>query len=400
MGWDPRAAYWNVGRVLEYFSGVIAALVPVSLVSTEYYAIPGVLGSALLTFFAGVGFRRAGVHTDERDRALNYTSAAAVWFVVAVVSTLPFLLVAWTVALWPSLASSPTLSPTLSTFQSPVNALFEAMSGITGAGLTMTLHESRLPATLQFWRSLIQWIGGIGIVVLVVSVFEASGPLVGYYDTEIPVGEIRLQPAEPRAMLFAFSVVTLGSIAVLWVLGMSAWAAVNHGLTAVSTGGFTITDASIATYSVSVQAALVFIMVLGAVPVPVYLLALRGDVREFYVDLQSRWLWISVAVGSLAVVVLLAVEGTYSSVPATVRYGVFQFTSGMTCAGFATAPDIGTWPVGALLVTTFRVTNVFFPRDVRRGCDGFDGGGHQSHPRRQSGRGDMVPGDERVLPRR
>ncbi|UPW01486.1 TrkH family potassium uptake protein [Halorussus gelatinilyticus] len=389
MGWDRRATCWNVGRALEYFSCITASLVTVSLAAGEYYAVPGVLGSALATFLAGVGFKRAGAPSETSDKALSYASAAAVWLVVGAFGALPFLSLAWTVALRPTLASAPPLSPTLAAFRSPTNALFEAVSGLTGTGLTVTRRESRLPATLQFWRSLLQWVGGVGIVVLVVSVFDSTGPLADYYENEIPVGEMELQPADPRAMLLAFSVVTLASIAVLWAVGMSAWAALNHGLSAISTGGFTITDASAAAYGVPVQVALMPIMMVGALPVPVYYLALRGDLREFYVDLQSRWLWVSLAVGSVAVTGLLAFDATYPSAQSAVLYGTFQFVSAMTCAGFGTA-SVGSWPTSALVVVTLgmfvggamgsttagikvirglslvegtwhRVTNVFFP---------------------------------------
>ena len=389
MEWDRRATLWNVGRALEYFGGITASLVVVSLFSGEYYAVPAVLGSALATSLSGLGFKRAGAATESEDKALSYASAAAVWLVVGAFSALPFLALAWTVALRPTLASAPALSPTLAAFRSPVNALFEAVSGLTGTGLTVTRHESRLPATLQFWRSLLQWVGGIGIVVLVVSVFESAGPLANYYEAEIPVGKMELRPADPRSMLLAFSVATLASIAVLWALGMPAWAALNHGLSAISTGGFTITDASISAYGAPVQAALLPIMAVGALPVPVYFLALRGDLRECYVDLQSQWLWVSLSVGSVAVAGLLAFDATYPSAGAAVLSGAFQFVSAMTCAGFATA-SVGSWPTGALVVMTLgmfvggamgstaagikiirglclvkgtwhRVTNVFFP---------------------------------------
>lgn len=389
MEWDRRATLWNVGRALRCFGVVVGSLVVVALASGEYYAVPGVLASALATFVAGVGFKRAGAATESDDRALSYASAAAVWLVVGAFGALPFLALAWTVALRPTLPSAPPLSSTLAAFRWPANALFESVSGLTGTGLTVTLRESRLPATLQFWRSLLQWVGGVGIVVLVVSVFEAGGPLADYYETEIPVGEMELEPADPRSMLLAFSVATVASIAVLWAAGMSAWAAFNHGLTAISTGGFTVTDASAAAYGVPVQAALLPIMAVGALPVPVYYLMLCGDLRECYVDLQSRWLWVSLAVGSVAVAGLLALDGTYPSAGATVLYGTFQFVSAMTCAGFATAP-VGAWPTAALVVVTIgmfvggamgstaagikiiralslvkgtwhRVTNVFFP---------------------------------------
>ncbi|MFB6121005.1 MAG: TrkH family potassium uptake protein, partial [Halobacteriaceae archaeon] len=124
----------------------------------------------------------------------------------------------------------------------------------------------------------------------------------------------------------------------------------------LSTGGFSVTDNSIATYdSAAIDYALWPVMILGSIAFPVHYLILRGDLRNFYADLQTRWVFGSFALGSTAVVGILTVSGTYDSVSAAVRYGGFQFISAMSCTGFQSAPA-GDWPATAQLTLAMGMT--------------------------------------------
>lgn len=148
----------NVGLVLTRFAAVMASLVVVSLIWDEHYAIPGTLGSTFVVFGVGKALMWRCNTAEDLSRAEVFTSAAVVWFVTALAGMLPFLAIAWTVAIDPAVLTIPPSArdATLRAFRSPVNAWFESMSGITGSGLTMTRYESDLPATLQWWRSLMQ----------------------------------------------------------------------------------------------------------------------------------------------------------------------------------------------------------------------------------------------------
>lgn len=130
---------------------------------------------------------------DEPSTAHVFLSAATIWFVAALVGTLSFLAIAWTVALDPGFLSIPpsAIDPTLRAFRQPVNAWFESMSGFTGSGLTMARKESELPATLLWWRSLSQWLGGLGVIVLTIAIVNQSGEnlLHQYYEVETPLGQ-------------------------------------------------------------------------------------------------------------------------------------------------------------------------------------------------------------------
>lgn len=140
----------DTGRLLQLTAGLLVSSLVVPLVWQEFYAIPGILLSGLLTFSVGSVLRRWCATESEPKPVHGFVTAAVGWFVIGTASSLPFLLVAWTAALDPGFVAAPQLTPTLAVFLDPTNALFEGMSGITGTGLTMTRHESELPATLQW----------------------------------------------------------------------------------------------------------------------------------------------------------------------------------------------------------------------------------------------------------
>lgn len=127
---------------------------------------------------------------DETSTAQAFASAALIWLVVGLLSTLPFVFVVGTIAINPSVVATPQLNPTLRAFLVPSNAAFEGISVITGTGLTVTRHPSELPATLQWWLSLLEWLGGIGIIVLILSIVrESEGNVLDqYYKERSPLG--------------------------------------------------------------------------------------------------------------------------------------------------------------------------------------------------------------------
>jgi trk system potassium uptake protein TrkH len=137
---------------------------------------------------------------------------------------------------------------------------------------------------------------------------------------------------------------------------MPLWHAINHGMTGLSTGGFSITDNSIATYdSALIDTAVVPIMVMGSIAFPVHFLMLRGDLRNLYTDLQTRWLFALFVLGSSLLTAMVFATGTYDSVARALRYGLFQFVSALSCTGFQTAVDatnvaLGKWAAQAQLL--------------------------------------------------
>jgi len=363
----------DLGRILQALAGMVFISVAISLVWGEFYAVPALVVSGLVPLVVGRALSGRYADAGEPGKLRGMMIAASGWFFVAVFGTVPFVLVAWTVALDPfggPLSVPPGAgSETLAAFQSPLNGFFESMSGITGTGLTMTDDEAALPRTLQWWRTFIERVGGVGVIVLTTAILArpGSGSLT-LYESEARSEKIHPSIVSTvRTIWWIFILFTFLSITVLWLAGMPAWDAINHGMTGLSTGGFSVTDASIGEYGDPViEFAMIPIMVLGSIAFPVHYLMLQGDLRNLYTDLQTRWMWPYYGLGSVVLIAMLLAAGSYetsrvavgvggvvltdleATVFETVRYGLFQFVSAATCTGFGTS-GIGDWPARAQL---------------------------------------------------
>ncbi|MFB6092836.1 MAG: TrkH family potassium uptake protein [Haloquadratum sp.] len=340
--WSPICR--DIGWMLRALSGMMFVSILVSLVWHEWYAIPGLVLAGLLPLAVGSGLVRR-FETDAAPAKLHgMVTAAGGWFLVALFGGLPLFFVAWTVELAPGWMAPP-MTATLAAFKNPLNALFESMSGFTGTGLTMAVHESVLPQTLQWWRSFIEWIGGVGVIVLTTAILArpGSGSLT-LYESEARSEKIHPSIVSTvRTIWWIFLLFTFLSILLLWVAGMPMWDAINHAMTGLATGGFSITDNSIGTYdSAWIDFALVPVMVLGSIAFPVHYLILQGGLDNLYTDLQTRWVFVSFATGGLVLTGFLYVNGTRETLFQAFRYGLFQFVSAMSCTGFQTAGNLGT----------------------------------------------------------
>lgn len=389
----------DVGRILQVLSGMPFASAVVAIAWGEFYAIPALVVAGALELGVGTVLVRQFEDADEPGKLHGMMIAAVSWAAAAVFGMVPFLLVAWTIYTDPAWLSTPEGTDTLAAFRDPLNALFESLSGFTGTGLTMVDDESVLPATLQWWRSFTQWVGGVGVIVLTTAVLArpGSGSLT-LYESEGRTAKIHPSIVSTvQTIWWIFILFTFLSIALLWLAGMPLWGAINHAMTGLSTGGFSITDGSIATYdSALIDFVLFPIMIAGSIAFPIHFLVLRGELRNFYTDLQTRWLLGYFALGVVALAALLLASGTYETLFTAVRYGGFQFVSAATCTGFQTALSLGqTWsPLAQLAVavamsiggaagstaggikliraitltkgTTYRVKSVFYPESAVR----------------------------------
>ncbi|AGB31587.1 cation transporter [Natrinema pellirubrum DSM 15624] len=351
----------DLGRIFQALAGLLFVSILVALIWGEYYAIPALVVAGLVPFVVGYILTSRFRDAARPGKLHGMIIAALGWFCVAIFGSLPFLLIAWTVELAPPILGEPSQTSTLAAFTNPINAVFESMSGFTGTGLTMTDNEEVLPRTLQWWRTFIEWIGGVGVIVLTTAILArpGSGSLTLY---ESEARSERIHPSivsTVQTIWWIFILFTFVSILLLWVVGMPLWGAINHGMTGLATGGFSITDNSIATYdSVAIDFALLPVMLLGSIAFPVHYLILQGDLRNLYSDLQTRWVFIYMGIGTVLLTVLVYVSDTYDSLFTAFRYGSFQFVSAATCAGFQTAADttnvaLGRWSAQAQLTVVF-----------------------------------------------
>jgi|AntRauTorcE11897_2_1112592.scaffolds.fasta_scaffold00007_143 trk system potassium uptake protein TrkH len=389
----------DVGSLLLMEAGLMTVTVVVALGFREFYAAVGFLLAGGVTALVGGLAHRGFADVPDPKMKHGMVIAAGGWLTVAVFGAVPLFLTAWLTppavmdTFVPAAADTASWEPigvggtatlsSLAYFRHPLHAFFESMSGWTGSGLTMALHEPSLPRTVQWWRSLIQWVGGVGVIVLTVSILSRPGSgSYALYQSE--ARERKIHPSVVSTVRTVWKLVvayTLLSFVLLFAairasdsayaeslsLGETAWQALNHAMTGLTTGGFSVTDNSIATYgSPLVEATLLPIMILGAIAFPVHYVVLRDrSLRELARDLQTRWLFALLGAG----VVVLSIQNV-ASVSSTsgafatesflsfpvplldgpgldaVRDSTFQWVSAMTATGFQSAP-IGRWVAGA-----------------------------------------------------
>ena len=342
---DVRIILRDLGLLVPMV-GIMAVLsLVVPAVFHEEYAFAPLGITAAVSFALGLilylPFRGAG----ETKLKHGMVIAAFGWLLVAALGSLPFIFVAM------SAQRLGLASPTLLHFLNPASAFFESVSGYTGTGLTMAARADLLPRTIQWWRSFIEWVGGMGVIVLMLTIL--AGPRPGAATYSLYYAEARGEKIHPsivstlRTMWWIFLLYTFISVIALWGAGMPIWDALNHAMTGISTGGFSVTANSIASYhSVAIELVLLPIMIFGAISFAVHYELMRGKGSILIKDIQTRWLLILIGAGSL----FLALENSmYIPALRALRDSTFQFVSAMTCTGFQTA-NIGAWSDTAKLI--------------------------------------------------
>lgn len=360
-----RATLRGVGAVLFVGAIVMVASAVVGLLYREWWQVLWLLLSAAAT--AAAGYLAQQVAHDPADFELQdaMTTAGAGWAMLAVFGALPFFIAAH---LTPDAAiagyvpsDAGEVPSSLVHFRDPLHAVFESMSGWTTTGLTMSVNEPTMPHALLIYRSLMQWTGGVGVIVLALSVFQQHGGVRGFFLYRAETRERRLRPSiieTARRVWRVYVVVTaalasylfLATLVVLpdYPVGKALFDAVNHAMTGQATGGFSTLDDSIAGYgSATMEWLHLLPMISGAIALPVHYHAVFGRRPSAYVrDLQNRTMFGLLAFGAAAVALLL-IGATAVTDP--VREGVFQFVSALSGTGWQTSA-LGDWPTQAVLV--------------------------------------------------
>ena len=231
------------------------------------------------------------------------------------------------------------------------DAYFESMSGLTTTGSTVLSHLDDLPQSINLWRHLLHWIGGIGIIVLVVAVL----PLLGVggmqlYKAETP-GPVKDEKLTPRitetakALWFTYLALTAAGIIGLRVAGMTWFDAICHCFSAIGLGGFSTHDASVGYFNSSaIELVLIVIMVVAALNFSRHYLAFRSlSFKPYRTDSEGKAVLIVLAGSTLLVAALLALDGTYPTTMEGFRHSVFNVVSIATTTGFVTE-DYEKWP--------------------------------------------------------
>lgn len=322
--------------------GVMALItLPVCLAWGETYAILPFVYCVLASLAIGQILYRICATKNYSRTPYAMITAALGWLILPLFAAIPL------VAIAHELTIAPGTSATIMRYTNPWNAVFEGMSGFTSAGLSMALHYDELPHSVQWWRSLMQWVGGVGVIVLVISVLEPSTNPYQLYSAEARQKRIGLTIGTTvRYIWWIYLLYTVFAIFLLRIAGMNWWGAVNHAFTGISTGGFSIRDDSIGAYGTAVKIATIVVMILGAISFPIhYNLLYKRRWKALFEDNQHQALWTLLVLGILGLWFLNYLANT----PTVLVDTVFQWVSALTTCGFNTV-QVKPWSEGAKLL--------------------------------------------------
>ena len=338
---NTRMVFRTMGALLLIEAVFMTMALFVSLWYSE--ADSGVfLLSTIITLLAGViGLlvgRRAESRMGERE---GYVIVAMVWVVFSAFGLLPYYLS----------GQVPSLT----------DAWFESMSGFTTTGATIIPDLEVITHGLLFWRSLTQWIGGMGIIVLSIAILPIFG-LNGMQLYAAEVSGLTYEKVSPRIadtakmMWSIYVLLTVTEVVALWLCGMDMFDAVCHSFSTIATGGFSTHNNSLEYYdSAAIHYTVTFFMFISGINFVLLIYLLRGKTRYFFKDEELRWY--SVAVAMFAV---LLTVGLYVARPGwsgvemerAFRDSIFTVISSMTSTGY-TISDYMYWPVVAWVVIFF-----------------------------------------------
>ncbi len=258
---------------------------------------------------------------------------------------------AWTII--PLIASLPLLLHFGSTL-SFTDAYFEMASALTTTGSTIFTSLDTMPPSLNLWRHLVNWFGGMGIIVLAVAILPllgVGGMQLFKAETPGPMKDSKLTPRieqTAKALWLVYAAITVACILCLYLAGMSWFDAICHAFSALSLGGFSTHDSSIGYYdSVPIEIVLTIFQVLAAFNFATHFLAWRsGSLSAYLHDPEPKYVVGLLAASCVGIGAYLYITGTYPSVGQSLRHATFNVVSIATDCGYATQ-DFAAWPAFA-----------------------------------------------------
>lgn len=286
----------------------------------EYYALPSFLAMAGLSIVVGQVLYQLFKNSSKSLRRPTLIMVALAWFIIPVFGSIPFYFIG---------SMDATLVGNATNLSDIPSAIFESMSGFTSTGLSMLDRPDTIPHSLQWWRSLSEWIGGIGIILLVLEFFSFSSKMNSLYQAEAmnwTLGDGKMEETVKK-IWWIYLGLTITAIIAFYIAGMPGWEAINHGLTGVSTGGFSITKNSFTDYNHAIKWIAILFMTLGALSFQVhYLFFFKRKIAKIS-RLSEAKIFVVLLVGLVILVQLLNPGQNFVD-------NVFQSASALGTCGF------------------------------------------------------------------
>ncbi len=338
-------AIFRILAVLLHIPGIMAIIsLVIPLIFHENYAYVPLIITAAVSFISGQILYHLTKGDYDSNVSHSLMGTALAWIMVPVVGALPIYLIA------NQFPAGDVIPKTVMDFRLFLNSFFEAQSGFTSTGLTMAADPSQLPHTIQWWRSFMEWIGGAGMILFIISAFNLDVNEYNVYYAEGREDKIANTIQDTAKVIWwIYLGYTILAFTLFVVFGMPVWEAVNHSLTGISTGGFSITSNSIGGYTYDIKLVVALVMILGAISFPTHSAILRNfQPSALWKHQQSKYLLILIALGTIVIVFLNWIS---ESNPFWVD-SFFQWASALGTCGFSTVKEQD-WSIGTQLILAF-----------------------------------------------
>jgi trk system potassium uptake protein TrkH len=342
-----------LGIILVAFGIIMLSPIVVALLGREYDTILPFVTGSLTSVALGLIFRKYGGFSrnfDSLKRNEGLLIVSLAWIITAAMGAIPYLFYGL----------------------HPLDAYFEAVSGITTTGATILTDFSLYPKDFFFWRSLTQWLGGMGIIVLFVAIlpqFAVAGRQMFFAEAPGPTEE-KMTPRithTAKALWLVYTLLTLLEIILLVLADMPLFDAVCNGLSTMAAGGFSPNPLSIMGYDSSKVTWIItcFMFLAGSNFALQYRVLLQQKPMALYKSEEFRFYTTIVLLCSIGLCIALLVSKTSTPLD-SIRDSLFQIVSIITTAGFSSA-DFALWSVAA--------QTILFTVMLVGGCAGSAGGG-------------------------
>ena len=286
------------------------------------------ISSSFVTIFIGVLFILANLEKEFRlNLKQTFLFSSLAWIMVATFGSIPFL-----------------LSTQDFTFS---EAFFESMSGITTTGATIISDLDNSPKSILLWRAIMQWLGGIGIVVMAITILpllKVGG--MQLFKMEGPDSTEKILPRTIEVatiIISTYIVLTLMCGFFYWIFGMTIFDSISHAMTTIATGGFSTHNDSIGFFkSSNIEIVASIFIILGSIPFISYLKFTKGNRKIFFKDVQIRGLIYLLVISVIIMFLYLLIINYESSLFDKIRISSFNVISILSGTGYVT-DDFGLW---------------------------------------------------------
>ncbi len=319
-----------LGRLSIGLSAVFAIPLMMACYYQEWTSMNAFFCAITVALILGFGLQKMGAF-DKNQETISIregiTTVVFAWFLIATLSAIPYIFL---------------------DILDPVSAFFESMSGLTTTGATALVEIEGLPYSLLFWRSFTHWIGGIGIIVLFIALLpQISGSAVHLFNAEVSgFSSDKILPRIKKtalALFYIYLTLTVTEMLVLMLCGLGLYDALNHSLSTIATGGFSIYNDSVAHFNnPTIEYVIGIFMLLAGGNFALYYAVTQHGIKVLWKDDEFKCYLILVVTITLAIVGNLVYVMNYS-VTDGLRYSFFQVASFASTTGFVSY-DYDSWP--------------------------------------------------------